>query len=99
MFTFGYTSRKSRILKAVVVLVMGLLLLGTRRGFFIIIGGVFVFIAIRDLMVIAREKLVEEKRQPPREERTDRPSPDNSGDGKIQITDLSDAKEVDFTKE
>ena len=99
MFTFGYTRRKSRILKAVVVLVMGLLLLGTRRGFFIIIGGVFVFIAIRDLMVIAREKQVEEKRQAPREERTDRPSSDNPGDGKIQITDLSDAKEVDFTKE
>ncbi len=98
MFTFGYTSRKSRILKAVVVLVVGLLLMGLRRPFGIILGGVFVFIACRDLMVIAREKELE-KKQADREERAERKPSDTPEEGKIKITDLSDAKEVDFTKE
>ena len=98
MFTFGYTSRKSRTLKAVVVLVIGLLLLGTRMGFWIIVGGVFVFFGVRDLAVIAREKQIE-KEKAVREQRTERPASESPEEGKITITDLSDAKEVDFTKE
>ena len=96
MFTFGYTSRKSRVLKASLVLLIGLLLLGTRIGLWIIIGGVLVFIGVRDLLVIAREKELEKEANKP--EPKERPQ-DVPEEGKITITDLSDAKEVDFTKE
>ncbi len=96
MFTFGYTSRKSRVLKASLVLLIGLLLLGTRMGLWIIIGGVLVFIGVRDLLFLAREKdLEKEAKKPEPKEKAQ----DVSEEGKITITDLSDAKEVDFTKE
>ena len=88
MFTFGYRDRKWRIVKDVCFVAVALVLVVKGRVFGIILGALAAFWYGRDL-VWQVQALKAEK-----------PAKETPGDkDKITITDLSDAKEVDYEKE
>ena len=96
MFTFGYRDRKWRIVKDVCFLAIAVLLVVKGRTFGIILGALAGYWYGRDL-VWQIQALRSEK--PAREHDIKAPEKPASDSGKITITDLSDAKEVNFEKE
>ena len=95
MFTFGYNSRKGTLIKTLVVLGFGIAGLATRTAFGRILGIVLVVIAVRDLLRLLstgkKEKAPEEAGK-----QDGKPAPREDG---LKITDLSDAREVEYKKE
>lgn len=83
------------LVKDVAFIAIGVLLM-VRTGFFgILIGGLAVIWYGRDLYF----RLAALKAAKAQEKAAQRPSQPSPEEGKIRITDLSDAKEVDFEKE
>ena len=97
------TDNKWRILKDVLFLLLAVVLIWKGRFLGILIGALAISWYGRDLYF--RLKALKDSRAPKRDpvERPKEPSRDGNAppidDGKIQVTDLSGAKEVDFEKE
>ncbi len=96
MFTFGYGSRKAALIKALVVLVVGIAGLASRSWFGVILGAILAAVGVRDLLHLLNTR--EKDADAPQRPRNDAPQADDRGDG-LQITDLSSAKEVEYKKE
>ena len=100
MFSFGYMDRKWRIIKDVCFIAIAVVLI-LRTGFFgILVGALALVWYGRDLYVLLRAAKLEKDAQKV-QTRTQSPPEHTSEaqDGKITVTDLSGAKEVDFKKE
>ena len=100
MFSFGYRDRKWRIVKDVCFSLVGLLLIW--RGSFLgtIIGAAALAWYGYDCVLQYRALKAERKAAAAQDQPTRNSGPSTAQqDGKITITDLSDAKEVNFEKE
>ena len=95
MFTFGYNSRKGTLLKTLVVLAFGIAGMATRTAFGRILGVVLIVIAVRDLFRLLTARPDKEGQTETRKEEA---QPAAREDG-LKITDLSEAKEVEYRKE
>jgi len=106
MFSFGYRDRTWRIIKDSIFVVIAFLLIW-RTGFFgVLVGCIALVWYGRDLYYQIRASKLEkeaareqEKADAKRQDRPQPPSGQTPDDGKITITDLSDAKEVTYEKE
>lgn len=89
MFTFGYNSRKGILIKSLIVLGIGIAGLATRTTFGGILGLVLVVFAVRDLYKLVTSRPAKDQAPEEAKEREDG----------LRITDLSDAREVEYEKE
>ena len=97
MFTFGYRDRKWRIVKDICFVAVAILLLVRGGTFGIILGALAAYWYGRDLYVQVQALRAEKPAREPEIKTSGTKSASDSG--KITITDLSDAKEVNFEKE
>ena len=96
MMNFGYNNRWIRLVKDVLFAGLGIWLV-TRSSFLAVLVGILaIFWYGRDAWFQIKV-LWQEKHYKPATDNTPKPAPKE--DGKITVTDLSDAREVDFKKE
>ena len=100
MMNFGYNNRCVRLIKDVLFLALAVWAVSTGRFLAIALGLLFGWWYARDAWFQAKA-LWQEKHFVPKSERTTEgpTTTQPQDDGKITITDLSDAKEVNFEKE
>lgn len=106
MFSFGYRDRKWRMIKDSIFVVIAFMLIW-RAGFFgVLLGCIALVWYGRDLYYQIRAAKLEkeaareqEKAEARRQDRPQQQSAQSPDDGRITITDLSDAKEVNYEKE
>ena len=98
---FQYNNRTIRLIKDILFLALAIWLLTRLKFWAILIGALFAFWYGRDAYYQAKA-LWQEKHYRPKDT-APKPGPSQSSgsadDGKITVTDLSDAKEVHYEKE
>ena len=100
MFSFGFRDRKWRIVKDICFSVVGLILIWKGRSLAVIIGAAALAWYGYDCVLQYRALKAERKAAAAQDQPTRNSGPSTAQqDGKITITDLSDAKEVNFEKE
>ncbi|MBR1705972.1 MAG: hypothetical protein IJ721_04180 [Bacteroidales bacterium] len=95
MPTFSYTDRTWTLVKDALFIFVGLVLIVRTRFWGVLIGAAAVWWYGRDLYYQVKAARKEKKACAPESPAQKQSDPD----GKIQVTDLSGAKEVDFEKE
>ena len=99
MTNFGYNNRWVRLIKDILFVALAIWLISSGKVFVVIIGVLALYWYGRDAYFQGKA-LWQEKHYTPRQDGP-RPGPSSAreDDGKITVTNLSDAKEVDFEKE
>ena len=95
MFSFGYRDRKWQIIKDICFILLGLVLIWKGRFFGVLLGAAALFWYGYNLYLLIQIGKAEKAQQ----REASAPQQEPADEGKITITNLSDAKEVNFEKE
>ena len=99
MINLGYNNRWLRLIKDVLFVGLAVWLISTRNWLAVILGALAGYWYGRDAWYQAKALWQEKTYKAPPRPQQDGPITQAPADDKITVTDLTDAKEVDFEKE